>query len=160
MMTKTVEIRDQLTKHLKGGEAFMLVDALLKEIKFEKLGERPNNLPYSFYELFYHIWFTQRDILIYCTAEIYEESQWPKDYWPEKRAPDTEGEWHELQQAYFDDRKKLSDFLLDPKNNLMKPVRPGTNHSLLREILIVIEHSAYHNGQLLIILRHLGLHSV
>ena len=159
-MTETLEIRDELAKHLKGGEAFMPVDALLKEMKFEKLGERPNNLPYSFYELFYHIWFTQHDILIYCTAEIYEEPQWPKDYWPEKKAPDTEVEWHELKQAYFNDREKISDFLLNSKNILMKPMRAGTNHSLLREILIVIEHSAYHNGQLLIILRHLGLHSV
>jgi uncharacterized damage-inducible protein DinB len=159
-MKEPVEIRNQLARHLEGGEAFMTVDSLLKKMKFEKLGERPNNLPYSFYELFYHIWFTQRDILIYCTAEIYEEFQWPKDYWPEKRAPDTEAEWHELQQAYFNDRKELSDFLLNPINNLMQPVRSGTNHSLLREILIVIEHSAYHNGQLLIILRHLGLHSV
>jgi uncharacterized damage-inducible protein DinB len=160
VIKEDVEIRDQLARHLQGGEAFMTVDALLKEMKFEKLGERPNNLPYSFYELFYHIWFTQRDILIYCTAEIYEEFQWPKDYWPEKSAPDTEAEWYELRQAYFDNRKELSDFLMDPKNNLMKPVRLGTKHSLLREILIVIEHSAYHNGQLLIILRHLGLHSV
>ena len=160
MMNEAVEIRDQLARHLQGGEAFMTIDALLKEMKFEKLGERPNNLPYSFYEIFYHIWFTKRDILIYCNAEIYEEFQWPKDYWPEKRAPDTEAEWLELQQAYFDNRKELSDFLMDPKNDLMKPVRSGTNHSLLREILIVIEHSAYHNGQLLIILRHLGLHSV
>jgi uncharacterized damage-inducible protein DinB len=159
-MKEAVEIRNQLASHLKGGEAFMPIDALLKEIKFEKLGERPNNLPYSFYELFYHIWFAQNDILNYCTAKVYEEHEWPKNYWPENTAPDTEAEWHELQQAYFDDRKELSDFLMDPKNNLMKPVRSGTNHSLLREILIVIEHSAYHNGQLLIILRHLGLHSV
>jgi uncharacterized damage-inducible protein DinB len=159
-MKEDLDIRDQLARHLEGGEAFITVDVLLKEMKFEKLGERPNNLPYSFYELFYHIWFTQRDILTYCTAEIYEEFQWPKNYWPENKAPDTEAEWQELQKAYFDDRKELSDFLMDPKNELMKPVRSGTNHSLLREILIVIEHSAYHNGQLLIILRYLGLHSV
>jgi len=159
-MKEDLDIRDQLAKHLEGGEAFITVDVLLKEMKFEKLGERSNNLPYSFYELFYHIWFTQRDILTYCTAEIYEEFQWPKNYWPENKAPDTEAEWQELQRAYFDDRKELSDFLMDPKNELMKPVRSGTNHSLLREILIVIEHSSYHNGQLLIILRYLGLHSV
>ena len=160
MMKESMEIRNELAKHLEGGEAFMTVDAMLKEMKFEKLGERPNNLPYSFYELFYHIWFTQRDILVYCSAETYEEFKWPKEYWPEKRAPYTDAEWLELQKAYFDNRKELSDFLLNPENDLMKPVRPGTNHSLLREILIVIEHTAYHNGQLLIILRHLGFHSV
>ena len=68
-MKEDMDIRDQLARHLEGGEAFITVDVLLKEMKFEKLGERPNNLPYSFYELFYHIWFTQRDILTYCTAE-------------------------------------------------------------------------------------------
>lgn len=159
-MAETVEIRNQLARHLKGGEAFMPVDEILKEIKFEKLGVRPNNLPYSFYELFYHIWFAQKDILNYCTAEVYEEHEWPGNYWPENPAPDTEAEWFELQQAYLDDRQKLCDFLLNPENDLMKPVREGTNHSLLREVLLVIEHSAYHNGQMLIILRHLGLHSV
>lgn len=159
-MVQNLKIRDQLARHLKGGEAFMPVDEMLKEIKFENLGERPNNLPYSFYELFYHIWFAQLDILNYCIAEIYLEHEWPDSYWPENPAPDTEAEWFELQQAYISDRQKLCDFLLNPENDLMKPVRTGTEHSLLREILLVIEHSAYHSGQLLIILRHLGLHSL
>lgn len=159
-MDGTLGIRKQLASHLKGGEAFMAVDEILKEIKFEKLGERPSNLPYSFYELFFHIFFTQRDILNYCSAEVYQEQGWPEDYWPENSAPDTEAAWFELQRAYKDDRQRLCDFLSNPENDLMKPVREGTNHSLLREILLVIEHSAYHSGQLLIILRHLGLHSV
>ncbi len=159
-MAGNMEIRNQLSRHLKGGEAFMAVDELLKEIKFDKLGERPNNLPYSFYELFYHIWFAQRDILNYCAAEIYQEQGWPENYWPENPAPESEAAWFELQQAFIGDRQRLCDFLTNPENDLMTPVRQGSNHSLLREILLVIEHNAYHNGQMLIILRHLGLHPV
>lgn len=152
------QIREQLVKHLNGGEAFMPVDKMLKEIPFDKLGKRPEKLPYSFYELFYHLWFAQKDIVEYCKAEEYTASAWPADYWPQTKAPDTEAEWMELQQAFFNTRKEMADFLLDPSNDLLKPARPGTGHTLLREVMLVIEHNAYHTGQLLVVLRELGLH--
>lgn len=152
-------IKEQLVKHLKGGEAFIPVDKMLKEISFGKLGERPDGLPYSFYELFYHMWFAQKDILDYCKAENYKSHDWPKDYWPATQKPDTEAQWKELQQAYFISQNELVTFIQHPENDLLKPVRPGTDHSLLREILLVIEHNAYHSGQLLVVLRKLGLHN-
>lgn len=151
-------IKEQLVKHLKGGEAFMPVDKMLQNITFEKSGERPSNLPYSFYELFYHMWYAQHDILEYCKAENYKKSNWPKDYWPQTKAPDTEARWKELQQAYFDSREELSLLVLDPETDLLQPVNSVTKHTLLREILLVIEHNAYHTGQLLVVLRTLGLY--
>lgn len=153
------QMKEQLVKHLNGGEAFMPVDEMLKEIPFSETGVRPADLPYSFYELFYHMWFAQKDILDYCKAEEYSSHDWPKDYWPQKQSPDTEAEWMELQGAYFDSRKELCEYLLAPGNDLLQPVRPGTDHSILREVLLVIEHNAYHTGQLLVVLRTLGLHS-
>lgn len=152
------EMKEQLVKHLNGGEAFMPVDEMLKEINIDKIGEKPANLPYSFYELFYHIWFAQKDILDYCKAEDYKPHKWPEDYWPKSSKPDTEAAWKELQQEFFDNRKELTEFLLDPGNDLLQPVRPGTDHTLFREMLLVIEHNAYHTGQLLVVLRNLGLH--
>ena len=47
-------LKEQLLKHLKGGEAFMPVSELLEKISFKKSGKRPVGLPYSFYEIFYH----------------------------------------------------------------------------------------------------------
>ncbi len=158
-MEETFEIRKQLSKHLEGGAAFMPLEELLKKIKFDSLGIRPGQLPYSFYELFYHIRFAQKDILEYCTAENYKTHNWPDDYWPEEKVPSSQDDWEQLKTDYFRERKQLSKFLLNPENDLMAPVRKGTNHSLLREILLVIEHTAYHNGQLLIVLRQLGLYS-
>ncbi len=152
-------IREQLVKHLNGGEAFLPVDKMLENIPFEKTGVRPEHLPYSFYELFYHMWFAQKDILNYCKAETYESQSWPNEYWPPVKGPDTEAQWNELKQAFFQNRKELSKYLLDPSNDLLKPVRKGTEHSLLREIMLVIEHNAYHTGQLLVILRSLGLYN-
>jgi len=48
---------------------------------------------------------------------------------------------------------------MDPNNNLSKPVNSETKNILLREVLLVIEHNAYHTGQLLIVLRSLGLYT-
>lgn len=144
--------------HLKGGEAFMPVDEMLKEINFSQLGERPNNLPYSFFELFYHIRYAQKDILDYCSAENYKPHNWPNDYWPKFKAPGSTEEWEQLKNSYFKERQQLSDLVQDTERELLAPVRKGTDHTLLREVLLVIEHTAYHSGQLLIVLRNLGLH--
>ena len=46
-------LKEQLLKHLKGGEAFTPVSELLDKISFKKSGKRPLGLPYSFYEVFY-----------------------------------------------------------------------------------------------------------
>jgi len=59
------EIKDQLIKHLTGGAAFMPVEELLKFVSSETVLRRPKDLPYSFYEIFYHMRFAQKDILDY-----------------------------------------------------------------------------------------------
>lgn len=158
MSTKN-HFASQLIKHLSGGEAFLPITEVLRKITFEKLGERPQGLPYSFYELFYHITYTQNDILNYCQKTNYEAPSWPEDYWPEKQAPDGPAEWEAMKESYLNDRKELIDLISAKNLDLSDHVPSQKAHSLFREVLLVIEHTAYHTGQLVIVLRHLGLHS-
>lgn len=157
-MSEQTKMREQLVKHLNGGEAFTPLEEFIDEIPFEKLGERPEGLPYSFYELFYHIVFAQKDIVEFSISGSYETSTWPDDYWPKEQAPADEQAWSKLKNEYFEDRKLFADFLLDENNDLLKPVKNGKTQSLLRETMLIIEHTAYHSGELLVILRLLGLH--
>ncbi|WP_037319628.1 DinB family protein [Salegentibacter sp. Hel_I_6] len=150
--------KEQLVKHLNGGEAFVPVDHLLDKIPFEKLGEKPHNLPYSFYQLFYHIVFAQKDILEFSISGSYKTSKWPDDYWPKDSAPADPESWEALKKDYFDDREIFEKFILDPKNDLDQLVKNSKEHTVHREILLVIEHTAYHTGQMIIILRLLGLY--
>ncbi|TVZ28007.1 DinB family protein [Gillisia sp. Hel_I_86] len=152
------EIRNQLVKHIKGGEAFMPIDNLLKFISFEKLCERPENLPYSFYEIFYHIRFAQRDILDYIKNDNYKHKQWPQDYWPKNNSIESSEVWESLKSKFFKEQQELIEFLLEPKNDIFRPVNLQTKHIVLREIFLVIEHNSYHTGQLMIVLRSLGLY--
>lgn len=158
-MTSETTLKKQLVNHLFGGEAFLKVDQMLKKIPFEALGRRPKDLPYSFYEIFFHIWYTQRDILKYCKDPGYAAPSWPDDYWPKKEHPESEQDWTNLKNSFFEDREKLKELVLSTGTSLSDTVPSGGNHTIFREILLVIEHTAYHSGQLLILLRHLGLHS-
>ncbi|AVR47448.1 hypothetical protein C7S20_11390 [Christiangramia fulva] len=141
-----------------GGEAFMPIDEMLKKMPFEKVGIRPEALPYSFYELFFHITFAQKDILEYTISGDYKTSQWPDDYWPDSVKPKDEKNWEKLKKDFFDDREMLKEFVADKKNKLDAAVRNSEDHTLLRELMLVIEHSAYHTGQMLVVMRLLGVY--
>lgn len=158
MTETTKKQRDQLVKHLEGGLAYASLDTFLDKVPFEKLGIRPKGLPYSFFEVFFHICFAQKDILEFTISGDYKTRNWPDDYWPEEQAPATEADWEDLKQEFFEDRELFKNFIMDTKNKLDEPVQNSEDHTLLREILLVIEHNAYHTGQLLMIERLLGVY--
>lgn len=150
------QMKHQLVTHLKGGEAFVSIEEVLNSIPYGYLGKRTGNLPYSFYEIFFHIWYTQRDILNYCLDEYYKLAEWPRDYWPESHTPKDMDSWNALKNQYFEDRDKFIKYIQDPSTDILATIGQEKKHTLLREILLVIEHSAYHTGQLLVILREIG----
>ena len=158
-MSEEKQIRERLAKHLFGGEAFMPVTEMLGKISFEDINTRPSNLPYSFYELFFHTVFTQKDIVKFTCSDDYTEPKWPEYYWPREKVCKSKEDWESLKAEYTTDRERLKNFILDDSNSLTKAVKNGEGEqSLLREVLLVIEHSAYHTGQMLILLRLMNLH--
>lgn len=148
-----ISFRKQLVSNLKGGQAFSPIDRVVEKVSFENIGIIPDGLPYSFYQQFYHIWYAQHDIIEYCQNEDYKAPTWPDEYWPGKTEPAQESDWNELVKMYFEDRKELESFILDDSNNLFEPVPTNPDHTLFREIQLVIEHTAYHTGQLYVIAR-------
>jgi len=151
-------MKKQLIKHIKGGEAFYPIDKMLGEIPYSKVGIRPSGLPYSFYELFYHIVFAQKDIIDFCIAGDYTKVDWPDGYWPKEQSPSNETEWQKLKNDYFKDQETFLVYVENEDTDLSQVVRHGDSQTVLREILLIIEHTAYHTGQMLIVLRLLDLH--
>lgn len=151
--TSDQKLREQLVNHLKGGNAFSPIEKVVKDVPFEKIGIVPDGLPYSFYQQVYHLWYAQKDIIDYCRNDDYEAGNWPDDYWPENKAPKDEKEWENLIEKLFDERDEFCKYLMDSSNDLFEPFSQNENHNLLRETELIIEHNAYHIGQLYVMKR-------
>lgn len=148
--------REQIVQHLEGGQAFLTIEDLLGEIRFEDLGKRPTGLPYSFYEQFFHMRVAQFDMLDFTRNTYYEPKEWPDEYWPVEPAPESEKEWESLKNSYLKERNEMMNLILDETNGLNKPLPHGEGQTLLHQALMLLQHNAYHTGQLAIIYRLLN----
>lgn len=98
----------------------------------------------------------QRDILDFCVAEQYHERAWPADYWPASPAPPDPEAWERSLTAVREDRARLEQLARDVSVDLARAVPHGTGQTYLREILLVLDHNAYHVGQLVLVRQLLG----
>jgi hypothetical protein len=65
--------------------------------------------------------------------------------------------WEQSVASFRSDLEQLENLVMDPTVDLLVPIehaQPG--HTVLREVLIVADHNAYHLGQLMALRRALG----
>jgi uncharacterized damage-inducible protein DinB len=148
--------RTQLLRVLDWEDAHVGFDAAVDGIPPELRGTAPDALPYSPWQLLEHMRLTQRDILDFCRNPEYVEPT-PEDYWPRSAAPATERAWHESIAGFRDDREALKRLAANPELDLLAKIPHGTGQTYLREVLLVVDHNAYHLGQLVAVRRLLGV---
>jgi hypothetical protein len=154
-MTETV-IRSQVAALLAWKDAHVDFDAAVDGIPPDARGTRPENLPYSPWQLLEHLRITQHDILDFCRNADYEEMEWPDDYWPASSEPPDEESWDESIRGYKEDRAALQKMASDPGVELTDRIPHGEGQTYLRELLLVADHTAYHLGELVVVRRLLG----
>ena len=147
-MSQDTALRQQLAQNLRAGNAHMSFEDAVAEFPQARINTRPQNVEYSFWHLVEHLRLTQADILRYVTDPGYEEMEWPRDYWPAKDATATKSEWDASIQGFLDDREALAAMVEDESNDILMPAPSHAEHTLLREVLIIIDHNAYHIGEL------------
>src|SRR5215831_13670409 len=149
-------MRETLAKALAWGEAHADFDKAVKGFPPELRGRRAHGLPHSAWELLEHLRLAQHDILDFSRNPKYRELKWPDDYWPASPEPPDEAAWDKSVAAFRRDRKALQKMAGDPKLNLARKIPHGGGQTYLREILLVIDHNAYHVGELVLLRRLLG----
>lgn len=152
-------LHDQLAEALDWGAAHLTFEAVVDDWPVKLRGVRPEGLPHSAWELMEHMRRAQRDILEFSLPGSYREREWPADYWPGSPEPPTETAWDEAVEDYRTDRSSLQTLVADPTTDLLAVVPHGTDQTLLREILLVLDHNAHHLGQLIVVRRALGIDS-
>ena len=149
-------VRDLLARSLGWSEAHVGFDEAVGDLPAQLRGARPAGLPHSPWELLEHIRIVQRDILDFSLAGRYDEREWPADYWPgSPEPPDAEARERSLAAAR-EDRTRLQELTRDLQANLTAVTPHGTDQTYLREILLVVDHTAYHLGQLVLARKLLG----
>jgi uncharacterized damage-inducible protein DinB len=151
-------VRDHLARVLAWGDAHVTFDDAVKDLSPELRGQRPQGLPHSPWQLVEHIRIAQRDILDFCVAGEYQEHAWPDDYWPGSPEPPSPQAWDESLASYRKDRDALERLARDASIDLTARTRHAEKpqHTYLRAVLVVADHTAYHVGQLVLVRRLLG----
>ena len=150
-------LRSHLTDLLTVRQAHCTFEDAVAHMPTDRRGERPEDLPYSVWELADHIRRAQHDILDYCRNPDYEAHDWPDDYWPDAAAPPDEAAWKDCLAQMRRDREKMCDLVTDETIDLYDTVPSSNEHTYLREAMLVADHTTYHVGQIVTVRRQLGL---
>jgi uncharacterized damage-inducible protein DinB len=119
-------------------------------------GQRPRGFPHSIWELVEHIRLAQRDLLEFCENANYQEPRWPDDYWPPSPQPPSDDAWRESLEAIQRDSLALANFTTEHAAKLGEKIPHGSGQTYLRTVLVAVDHTAYHVGQIVAVRRMLG----
>ena len=147
MRGKDDPLRQHLSRALGWGEAHVTLEDAVRRIPVRLRGKRPRGFDHSPWELLEHIRLAQRDLLEFCTNPGYVAGKWPDDYWPKSPAPPSASSWKRSADAVVADRKSLESFVARVPD-LAAAIPHGKGKTYLRSILLVLDHTSYHVGQL------------
>ena len=146
--------RKELIAFLTEDHAHAGFDSAVKDFPADLRGERPNDLPHSAYQLVEHLRIAQWDIVEYALSPKHKSPDFPEGYWPKSPAPPDAKAWDKSIAAFRADRKKLIAAL--EKSDLLAPISYANNQSLASKTILLIDHNAYHLGQLVLLRRLLN----
>jgi hypothetical protein len=155
-MAHTESWRGIVASSLDWEQAHARLDSALDKLPAKLRGKRPDGLPHSVWELVDHIRRTQHDLLEFCTNPEYSEPRFPDDYWPSSPAPASDAEWDQCIGAIHADAAALAAFTTDSTGDITSRIPHGTGQTYLRTVLVDVDHTSYHVGQIVLTRRLLG----
>ena len=153
-MDRDRSLRAHLKKLLDWEDAHVSVDRAVEGIPPRLRGKVPDGVAHSAWQLLEHLRICQRDILDFCVNPKYVEIAM-EAYWPRTAAPPSEAAWKKSVTALRRDRATLRRLADDSKIDLFSRIPHGSGQTYLRELLLVVDHNAYHAGQLVALRRRL-----
>lgn len=143
----------ELKSMISTGNAHVPFEEAVKGIPPEKRNVIPEGLPYSIWQLVEHIRITQWDILEFSHDPSHKSPPWPEGYWPGHPGEISEGKWHRSIDDVLHTRNAFFELLDADEVDLNRPFPHGDGQTLLREALLIADHTSYHVGQIIVIRR-------
>ena len=152
-------LRAHLVRALDWEEAHVGFDKAVEGIPADRRGSHAAGFEHTPWQLVEHLRLAQKDLLDFCVNPSYVHTlKWPDDYWPQNGAPPDDAAWNESIADFKADREKLKELVRNTGLDLSALVPTGKpRQTYLRAVLLVIDHAAYHVGQLVAVRRALGV---
>lgn len=158
MADRDDSLREHLRKLLDWEDAHVGFDNAVKDVPPALRGTVPEGSAHSLWQLLEHLRICQLDILDFCRNPGYVEMKM-EAYWPPSAAPPSAKAWDESLAAFRHDRDELKALAADRHVDLFARIPHGSGQTVLRELILVADHNAYHVGQLVALRRRLGIWS-
>jgi hypothetical protein len=140
-------VRQQLLALIKGGNAHMRFDEAVADFPPEYYNQTAPNSTYTPWRLLEHIRIAQWDILEFIRNPDYVSPSWPEGYWPPQGETADEARWEQTLHAFRSDQEALLHMVEDPATELFTSFAHAPGYNLLREVLVLSDHNAYHMGE-------------
>jgi len=150
------DLRQHLVELLRGGHAHVKFDDAIADFPANLCGQKASNLPHSAWMLLEHMRIAQWDILEFSRDRKHKSPKWPEGYWPTTDDPPSTAQWNACVKQFRADLKEMEDLVKDPKTDLFAKIPWGDGQTILREVLLVADHNAYHLAQIVDVRRLLG----
>lgn len=144
----------EVSKLLLGGSAHVSLGDALKGLKPELRGIKPDNMPYSIWQLVEHIRIAQWDMLQFSKDAEHKSPKWPDDYWPKETAPANEEIWKGSISQIDSDLDEFIELL--EHADIYQPIEHGDGQTILHEALQLADHNSYHIGEIVAVRRILN----
>lgn len=146
-MQPDIQLREQLLALLRGGNAHMNFDEAVADFPAEYRNTKPPYVSYTPWHILEHLRIAQCDILEFIRNPQHVSPPWPIGYWPDPEAKADGQTWEETLARFRADMQAIEDIVRDPATDLYAVIPHGDGQTILREILLVADHNAYHIGE-------------
>ena len=153
---KNDQILRELLNLLNSDAAHVTFDAAVKDLPANLRGKRVKHVEHSPWEILEHLRIAQWDILEYIRNPKHVSPDFPAGYWPKTEAPPSDKAWTESVAAFRSDLDAFTNLLSNPTTDVLAPIAHAGEKTILREVLLLADHNAYHLGQLVMLRRLLG----
>jgi DinB superfamily len=155
------ETRAELVFQLRSGDAHLSFLDVVDDFPLEAINVKPPNVAYSFWHLLEHVRYCQFDMLDYLRNPQYRAGVFPDDYWPSRTEDASEQQWLDTVEAFRSDLDAIESFILDTDRNLWvaAPHAWEPKHTPFRTLTVMIDHNAYHGGEIGVLRQTMGLWS-
>ena len=155
-MANDKALREHLVYLLEDGGAHLNFETAIKDLPAGARFKKPEGAAHSPGEVLEHMRITQRDILDFSHDGTHVSPEFPAGYWPDPKAMPGEREWQKSADQFRADFAQVVKLAKDESKDLFTKIPGGDGQTILREVMLVADHNAYHLGELVALRRALG----